>query len=325
MCTRNLFAGIVVALLVLVGNSQSIQAEPLRIGLSTWVGYGPLYIAEEKGFFEDEGVDIHLIKFEEGLTEAFFNDQVDAIALDFFGITTQQQADAREMVIVLALDESAGGDGVVASHDIRSIADLKGKTITFDSDTVSEFLLYVLLGEVGLSATDIEGIDLDAQDGGEAFQLQEVDAAVIWEPHLTVAKNTEHGHLLADSSDHPGLIIDGLFALADVLETRREEFKAVARAWDRAVGFVETNPDEAIEIMARNVGGWLEDPIEFAAAMEGVRFYGKTRNQEYFGTAESAGEIYRMAQHTIEILAKLGRLQNPSLTPADMIAHGIWD
>ncbi len=84
--------------------------------------------------------------------------------------------------------------------------------------------------------------------------LQEVDAVVTWEPNLTSAANAEHGHLLTDSSDRPGLIVDGLFTLPNVLETRREAFKAVARAWDRAVDFVEAHPDAAIEIMARNVG-----------------------------------------------------------------------
>ena len=103
--------------------------------------------------------------------------------------------------------------------------------------------------------------------------------------------------------------MDGLFALPDVLETRREEFKAVARAWDRAVDFVEAHPGEAIEIMARNVGGWLEDPSDFAAAMEGIRFYDKTRNQEYFGTAESPGGIYKTVQHVIDVWSKLGLIK----------------
>jgi NitT/TauT family transport system substrate-binding protein len=131
--------------------------------------------------------------------------------------------------------------------------------------------------------------------------------------------------LLTDSSDRPGLIADGLFALDDVLEARREEFKAMARAWDRAVAYVQTHPDEAIEIMARNVGGWLEDPADFAAAMDGVRFYDKARNQAYFGTPENPGEIYQTMQHAIEVWSKLGQLANPDLGPADLIAHGIWD
>ena len=268
---------------------------------------------------------MHLINFQAGAFDAVFDGQIDAAALDLMSVVLKQPAGDRAIVCVFALDDSNGGDGIVATHDIESIADLMGKTVAFDGNGVSEFYLNVLLGEVGLTINDIESVDLDEQDASEAFALQEVDAAVTWEPHLSAAKNAEHGHLLTDSSDHPGLLADGLFALADVLETRSEEFKAVARAWDRAVDFVEANPDEAIEIMARNVGGWLEDPAEFAAAMEGVNFYDKTRNQEYFGTAESPGEIYKTLQHTIDIWSKYGRIQKSDLTPADLIAHGIWN
>ncbi len=121
------------------------------------------------------------------------------------------------------------------------------------------------------------------------------------------------------------MIMDGLFVLDSELAARRADIAAVARAWGRAVAFVESDPDEAIEIMARNVGGWLEDPAEFAAAMAGIRFYGKARNQEYFGTPKKPGDAYMMAQQMLETLSELGKLQKPDLTPADLIAHGIWD
>jgi ABC-type nitrate/sulfonate/bicarbonate transport system substrate-binding protein len=45
------FAGIVTALLVTAGASQTAQAEPLRIGYNIWVGFGPLFVAQEKGLF----------------------------------------------------------------------------------------------------------------------------------------------------------------------------------------------------------------------------------------------------------------------------------
>ena len=37
------------------------QAEPLRIFYFAWVGYGPFFLAQEKGFFADEGVEVELI------------------------------------------------------------------------------------------------------------------------------------------------------------------------------------------------------------------------------------------------------------------------
>ena len=97
-------------------------------------------------------------------------------------------------------------------------------------------------------------MDLSAEDAAQAFLLQEVDAAVTYEPFLTQAKNAEHGHLLIDDSHHPGLVVDCLMTTAGIFNSRKEEFKALAQAWDAAVKYVAAHPDEANEIMARNMG-----------------------------------------------------------------------
>ena len=43
-------------------------AETIRIAHSTWVGYGPLYVARDKGFFKNHGVDVELIVMEDPKT-----------------------------------------------------------------------------------------------------------------------------------------------------------------------------------------------------------------------------------------------------------------
>ena len=90
------------------------------------------------------------------------------------------------------------------------IADLEGKTVAFAERTVSQFYLNVLLKEAGLSEADIETVEMSADDAGNAFLMQEVDAAVSWEPWLTQGKEAAHGHLLADTSQRPGLVVDCL-------------------------------------------------------------------------------------------------------------------
>jgi NitT/TauT family transport system substrate-binding protein len=299
------------------------QAEPLRIAYVIWVGYGPLFVAQEKGFFAGEGIEVHMINTEGGHWEAVLDGQVDALGTSINSMPMHYVPD-KEPVCVLAMSESSGGDGILATTDIHSIADLKGRTVAFQELTVQQFYLNALLKESGLSEADIEPVHLDGQDAGEAFMLQEVDAAVTYEPWLTQGKATEHGHVIADSSQQPGLIIDCLATPAAVFKDRNAEFRALARAWAGAVDFVREHPDEANEIMARNVGGWLEDPAVFAETLKGIRFYDEQRNREYFGTPERPGQIYDTAQKIIDVWTSLGVLK-ARVTPADFIAHGIWE
>ena len=74
-----LVAGIAVATAVMPGLSR---AETVKLAHSTWVGYGPLYIAQEKGFFKKHGVDVELVIMEEPKDRfpAMLADKIDMIA-----------------------------------------------------------------------------------------------------------------------------------------------------------------------------------------------------------------------------------------------------
>jgi NitT/TauT family transport system substrate-binding protein len=308
--------------LILVGVAQ---AEPLRIFYFTWVGYGPLFVAQEKGLFAREGVEVALINNEVHAAAfgGLFSGQVDAVAGALPDAPQAFQPDEEPLVCVLALDDSRGSDGVLAAKSINAVADLKGKSVAFLKDSLQQFYLNVLLGEVGLSEADIEAVDLSAEDAMQAFLLQEVDAVVTQDPFLTQGTEAERGHLLTDSSERPGLIADCLITRRDVFDARKTEFQALARAWSAAVNYVEANPGEASEIMARRLGG-VEDVAVFAESLGGIRLYDADMNREYFGTPEQPGPIYRTMQHAIDVWTKLGVVK-AQITPADVIAHGIYD
>ena len=39
-------------------------AEPIKLGMSTWLGYAPLYLAKEKGFFQKRGIEVEIVVIE---------------------------------------------------------------------------------------------------------------------------------------------------------------------------------------------------------------------------------------------------------------------
>lgn len=305
------------------GLTGPAHAEPLRISYFTWIGNGPLFVAEEKGLFAKERVDVQLINIDDH-TAAFaglFAGQVDAIEGAAQDAPVFYQPDA-PLVCVFPLNDSRGGDGILATNDIRTIADLEGKSVAFLRGSVGQFFLNVLLKEAGLGEANIEVVDLPAEDGAEAFMLGEVDAAVTWEPYLTRGASVAHGHLLVSTAEYPGLLVDCLMAMPQVFEARKGAFQAFARAWAAAVDYAEAHPTDANEIMARRLG--LEDPAVFARLLEGARLYDGERSREYFGTPEEPGQIYQTMQQAIDVWSSLGRVQ-VGISPHDVIRHGVWE
>lgn len=300
----------VVALSAGLGLSPAAAA-PLKLAHSTWVGYGPFYIAREKGFFADEGVEVELVVMEDTAVRvaAMTAGRIDVVATTVDTVMpfmTEEQ----QFRYIFAVDSSKGGDGIVADQDVNSLADLRGKKVAFGEGTASHFYLAVLLREAGMNFDDVEVVNMTAADAGAAFVAGRVSAAVTWEPWLTRGKQAPHGRLLIDSSAHPGLITDIAVTMAETAASRREELKALARAWNRAVAFVETNPDEADAIMAKGVGGWLKDPEVFRETRAGIEFYGEAGNREFFGAEDAPGPLRDTVQYALDFWASIGRMKS---------------
>jgi NitT/TauT family transport system substrate-binding protein len=303
--------------------SGETVAEPLRIGHSTWVGYGPLYIAQEKGYYTEEGIEVELSVIEDTSARmaAMNAGHTDALATTIDTMPLYLTDDIR-MQYVFTLDDSTGGDGIVANKDIETLADLKGKSVAYGEGSVSQFYLGVLLKEAGLSIEDVETQNMTAGDAGAAFVAERVDAAVTWEPWLTRGRQAEHGHLLVDSSTSPGLITDVAIVTPEKLEARGAEFAALYRAWVKAVDFQKANEAEADEIMAKGVGGWLEDPAVFAETRAGIVYYDAAMNQSFIGTAEAPGPITETIGNALALGKEIGQFDH-DVAPADLIAFDI--
>ncbi|RMD62768.1 MAG: taurine ABC transporter substrate-binding protein [Alphaproteobacteria bacterium] len=309
------------AVITLGALTTPVVAKPFKLAHSTWVGYGPLFIARDKGYFKEEGVDVELVNMEDVKIRfaALAAGRIDALATTVDTVLLYLKPGGPKYRYVFALDDSKGGDGVVADKSIKTIADLKGKKVAFTEGSVSQFYINVLLKQAGLSESDIEVVNMTAGDAGSAFVTGRVDAAVTWEPWLTRGKQSPHGHLLHDSSMSPGLITDVVVVPENVLKARAEEIKAIYRAWVRAVDFVKSNPDESYEIMAKGVGGWLKDPKVFAETLSGISYYGKTENEAFFGKPGKLGGLRTTLQNAIDIWSGFGKLQ-VKVTPEDLVS-----
>jgi len=295
----------VIAFLFLLSSSV-LAAEPIKLGMSTWLGYAPLYLAKEKGFFQKQGVDVEVVVIESPADRraAFAADRIQGMATT---VDTHVMTAAAENPIpvkqVLALDDSHGGDGMVAKKEIKSIKDLKGKTVAAQLGAgASYFWLNYVLAQNNMKLSDLKTIDMKAGDAGSAFVAGKVDAAVTWEPWLSRAKKTPFGHVLLSSDKTPGIIVDSLAFKPDFLKKRGADVKKIVAAWNEAVEFAAQNPQEADPVMAKFTG---QKPEEFSKEKTGVRFYGQKENKEYFGTPKSPGLLYKVTQRAADLWFEL--------------------
>ncbi|TGE39245.1 aliphatic sulfonate ABC transporter substrate-binding protein [Desulfosporosinus fructosivorans] len=291
------------------------QKTPLKVTLPTWTGYGPLFLAQEKGLFKKHGVDVELT-IVEGLAErkqALAGGKIDGMATAQ-DVQVTLAASGVPVQVVWLLDDSYGGDGILVKKEIQSAADLKGKKVAFEVGSTSHLLMLTVLKQAGLTEKDVEVVPMSAGDAGAAFVAGKIDAAVTWEPWLSKGASA-NGKVLVSTKDLPGIILDSISFRTEVIEKRPDDVKAFVAAMAEAMDYWKANKDESDQIMAK---GLKIDLKEFTATVPGLKFLNKEDNQKMFGTSAKQGSIYQATKSDIDFYLEQ-KLIDKAITPESVI------
>ena len=292
-------ASIALTSLALMALAAPVQAETVKIGLQPWLGYGPLWIAEQQGFFEKNGVDVELINFtwdqDVAAALASGNIQVISAATNTVILNINNGVPLKGFMV---MDGSTTADAVLAGSNIASIAELKGKKVAYELGSTSDLLINYALNSNGLTIADVEAVPLAAADAGLALIAGRVDVAVTYEPYISAAlAQGPDFKVLYTAGEKPGLISDVLAADASFIADNQDDLVGIIKAWNEAVTFLRDNPEAGGKIIADAVGSPIE---EFNTAFAGVHLYDTTENAamlkgEFQATVAEIGSIMQQA------------------------------
>ncbi|NBW81886.1 aliphatic sulfonate ABC transporter substrate-binding protein [bacterium] len=227
-------------------------AAPIKLGYSPWPGWFPWQIAAEKGLFKKRGVEVELVWYPDYLAsmEALSKGKIDANSQTLIDALTSA-ASGKRLKVVLVNDNSTGNDQLIARKEIKSVADLKGKTVAAEAGTVDHFLLLVALSKAGLSANDIRFKNLPTDQAAAEFAKGTLDAVCVFAPHTTTALKSGIGHVLTSSKEFPGIISDHLVVSEEVVQKRADEVSKIVGTWFDTLAWMKANPAETLQILSK--------------------------------------------------------------------------
>ncbi len=291
MKVKNKF-GLLALLLLIVGvtlsacssaaSSPQPTPSPLRIGVSPWIGYGSLYIAQDKGFFAKEGVAVDVVNFDtyDGLNTALASRSIDGGATSLSDIVAQVAAKV-PVQVVWQFDESAGGDVVVGNDSIKTPADLKGKRIALSYGTFGHVFVLTALAKYGISPSDVTIINLNPEAVPDALAAGKIDAGHTWDPFLTQALKNGF-HPIFTSKDTPGIIEDIIAFRSEATTNRTKDVQAAMRAVADGLAYWKQNPDDANQIVAKAIS---VAPGDIPSLLTGVHVLTLPEMQAAFDTS----------------------------------------
>ncbi len=254
--------GFTVALLLAAAPAH---AEPLTILLDWFINpdHGPIVVAQEKGFFAEEGLEVFLIEPADpndppklvaaGKAElaVSYQPQIHMQAAAGLPLTRIGTLIATPLSTVLVLDESP----------IKSIADLKGRTVGFSVGGFEDAVLGAMLAKHGLALSDVKLVNVNFSLSPSLLSGQ-VDAVI------GAYRNFELNQLAIEGRKGRAFYVeeegvppyDELILVANSAKLDDPRLPKVLRALERGVQYIVNHPDEAWASFAKHKTG-LDDEL----------------------------------------------------------------
>ena len=253
---RLLQLALVVASGVVASGGLATAQEKITVGMASGVNQVSSLVAEAKGYFKDEGLNVEIKPVPRG------NLAVEAIVGG-----SMQFAEVSDVVFLTAIDKginlravgaaSRGFTGkVVASPelaDVKTFEDLKGKRIGIQVGTGVHGVFLNLLAKQGLTEADFQISNVRVTDMPTAMASKGTfDAVLGWDPMMQRIVEGGFGEEVisaADIQEMAGITYPLLLVVEEsYLNTHKDEVQHFVNAYSRAHKFIRDNPDEALDI-----------------------------------------------------------------------------
>lgn len=296
---------------VLALNSAQAAAT-IKIGLTTWIGYSPFYVAEALDLYKKYGIKVALQTFPDpaALPSAMSGGALDGALMTYdqvIGAAGQGQV----FKVVLPVDYSNGGDAILAAKPLSKISELKGKKVAYAPLSPSDFLISYALKSNGMSAKDINPVNMTPEAIPAAMISGAVPAGVTYEPNVSqilAAGDGKKFQVIYSSRNAPGLIADVLAFSDKKIAAESKEIAAIAKVYAEALKYMKDKPAEAAKLIGKAIG---VSPKEAGEQLAGVYNIPVAEMPKAYAKGKETTSYYTSGAIINEILVKSGQIKKP--------------
>jgi ABC-type nitrate/sulfonate/bicarbonate transport system substrate-binding protein len=313
MRVHQAFLSLAVAIAGLAGGGDGFAQEKVAIGMATGVNQVPSLVAQDQGFFADEGLEVELKPLARG-----------ALAIEAIAGGSLQFAESAHAPTLAAIAGGIPIHGVAVAargfygkliakpehSDLDSLEDFVGMRVGTQVGTGMHLTLAILLEERGITEEQLGITNLRVADMPAAMATGDFDAVIGWEPGMQRIVQAGEGVEIITARDFEELAeISYPFILSaqqQLVEESPETVQKVANAYSKAHKFIRENPDEAVRIYKEFVDSTGADLDE-----ETIRYM--MFDTDRFGGVAFSERDWRDLKLTRDYMIKTGQLPETAL------------
>lgn len=213
--------------------------------------------------------------------------------------------------VVQQIDWSNGGDGIVVRSALKTVADLRGKSIALAQNSPSEYYLMSLLLSAGLSPKDVGLKYTDTAFGAAAAFVadKKVSACVSWAPDIyNIPEKVAGTRILSTTKDASKLIADVYAIRADFVRDHPEVVEGLVAGIFEGMDIIKDKPEQACKWMADAFGMKPEDVMGMRNDFHSTNF---AENQQFFLNSSNPTNFERTWKGASYVYRELGRIDAP--------------
>ncbi|REK65644.1 MAG: hypothetical protein C6P35_09740 [Cohnella sp.] len=214
-------------------------------------------LAIEKGIFAKNGIELKIENFQTGGPEALAAVAGGDIDMGIFGspvlVGISKGVPIKDVAAPVAKEVDFQ---LVATNDIKSIQDLKGKTIvTGAAGSGPHTAIRKILAANNIKESEVKIVNSGGADMRMILESGKVSAVVTSEPTVSQIELEGKGHTIAKAADVYGKYQHShFFASAKLIKDRPDVVRNVIKSYSEAVTYVKQHPDELIDYAAKKLG-----------------------------------------------------------------------
>lgn len=239
------------------------SVETLTLGTSKIDLSSLIWVAKERGYFAEQGLEINFKFYESGhlATKDLLAGHLDLATASEFA-TARAFLQSPNVRVISVLDRSED-QLVVARKDrgIGQVSDLKGKRVGLLKGSSAEYYFQIMLILEDIPVRDVLVVDLLPTEQVKAITAGDIDAVLAWEPFATAAKKALGTNGVSWSGQSGQKDDWVLLSTNEVLEKRSRAIRRFLAALASAEDFTKKDNSEARRIVARELGDRFEDSL----------------------------------------------------------------
>ncbi len=240
------------------------QRTKVRFGVGSAIAYNPVYVAKEKGIYQEEGLDVELLWLQAApeVVQAIIGGSADGGVGGSFGLIAGVSKGAP---LITTAIYAYGGERIALAVrkdlGIKTLKDLYGKKVAFQSGAIGQQMFTELCAKEGLDISKVDIVFLNNVDMAAAVASKTVDAIVTWEPQPSLLESKGLVTMLQRGGKYlksPGCVIFG----TSFIKGNRDAVLRFTKAHFRASQFIRQNPKEAAVINSKYVKGAVAEVLQ---------------------------------------------------------------